>query len=215
MNASIRKRAKDIMKKDIMTMLTGAGIFALINILAIFINTSSVGSIFAGLVTTIAAACSACFYYRAFIRGRGDTYDTYALLTDNFNLSKAINIGFIMWIVEIIVSLLTDLLSVIPLAALIITAVVSYLLRIVWYLFVINPRYQPVDYLKYSAEYMRGHFIEFLIFSLSVAFIPVAIETALSFFVGYYIADIICLPLQAYVNLAMAGYFAHLIPSNW
>ena len=120
-----------------------------------------------------------------------------------------------MWIVETIVSLLSDILSVIPLAALIITAVVSYLLRIVWYLFVINPRYQPVDYLKYSAEYMRGHFMEFLVFSLSVAFIPVAIETALSFIVGIYIANIICLPLEAYVSLAMAGYFAHLIPSNW
>ncbi len=219
MNANIKKRAKDIMKNDLVTMLIGAGIFTLVNTLASAVNTNSIGSIITGLVTTITSACAACFYYRAFIRGRGDTYDTYALLTDSVNLSKAINIGFIMWIVNTIISMLVTALTLIPLigaiAAIVIMAVVSYLLRIVWYLFVVNPRYQPVDYLKYSAEYMKGHFIELLVFSISVTLVPALLEGMLTIFVGYQIAGIICLPLEAYVSLAMAGYFAQLIPSNW
>lgn len=219
MNTQIKQRAKDIMKNDLITMLIGAGIFTLASNAASVINTSTIGSFFAGLISTLVSACSACFYYRAFLRGRGNTYDTYALLTDSVNMSKAINIGFVMWILNTLISMLSTVLMVIPLvgaiAALLIVSLVSYMLRIVWYLFIANPRHQPVDYLKYSAEYMSGNIIEFIIFSISVTFVPMLINTVLSTFIGSQFANIICLPLDAYVNLAMAGYFAKLIPNNW
>ena len=219
MNKQIKQRAKDILKNDLVTILIGAGIFALASTVASIVNTNTIGSIISGLISTLVSACSACFYYRAFLRGRGDTYDTYALLTDSVNLSKAINIGFTMWILNTLISMLSTVLLVIPLvgaiAALLIVTLISYMLRIVWYLFIVNPRYQPVDYLKYSAEYMSGNIIEFIIFSISVTFIPVILESLLAFFIGSQFANIICLPLDAYVSLAMAGYFAHLIPSNW
>ena len=219
MNKQIKQRAKDIMKNDLITMLIGTGIFTLASTAVSAVNTNTIGSVIAGLVSTLVSACSACFYYRAFLRGRGDTYDTYALLTDSVNLSKAINIGFIMWILNTLISMLSTFLLVIPLVgaivAFLIITLISYMLRVVWYLFIVNPRYQPGDYLKYSAEYMSGNIIEFIIFSISVTFVPIMIEAILAAFIGSQFANIICLPLDAYVSLAMAGYFTQLIPSNW
>ena len=115
MNINIKQRAKDIMKADMVTMLMGAGIFAIVNMLVTFLNTNQVGSIFAGFISAISSACAACFFFRAFNRGRGDVYDTYALLTDSVNLAKASTIMVAVWIVETLTGLLTNVLVMIPL----------------------------------------------------------------------------------------------------
>ena len=219
MYPNIKQRAKDIMKTDLVNMLIGSGIFAVVNMLAAILNTNYLGSVISGLLTTLASACAACFYFRAYNRGRGDVYDTYALFTDSVHFSKATALMFAMWIVNTLISMLTTVLAVIPLvgviASLIITIVVTFLLRIVWYLFFANPQYPTGHYLKGSAEYMGGNFVNLLVFSFSVSFVPALIEIAVSMFVGGRIADILCLPLDAYVNLAMAGFFAQLIPDRW
>ena len=219
MNINIKQRAKDIMKADMVTMLMGAGIFAIVNMLVTFLNTNQVGSIFAGFISAISSACAACFFFRAFNRGRGDVYDTYALLTDSVNLAKASTIMVAVWIVETLTGLLTNVLVMIPLlgtiAAMVIIIMVPYLLMIVWYLFVANPQY-PVDYyLKASVKYMSGKFLMYIGFAIALGFVPWLIELALATFLGSAIASVLCLPLEAYISLAMAGYFTQLIPSSW
>ena len=177
------------------------------------------GSIFAGFISALSSACAACFFFRAFNRGRGDVYDTYALLTDSRNLAKASTIMVALWIVETLTGLLANVLAVIPLlgtiAAMVIVIMVPYLLMIVWYLFVANPQYPTSYYLKASAKYLRGYFMIYIGFTLGVNFLPYLIQVLLSVFIGSTFSSILCMPLRAYVNLAMAGFFSSLIPSRW
>ena len=219
MYTNIKQRSKDIMKADMATMLIGTGIFAAVNMLAAYLATGYIGSFLSGLLSTLSSACAACFYFRAYNRGKGDVYDTYALFTDSINLSKALTIMMAMWIINTLLTMAMTALAIIPLvgaiAAMIMAIIVSFLLRIVWYLFVANPQYPTGHYLKGSADYMGGNFVNLLVFSFSVTIVPALIELAVSIFVGSTIANILCLPLEAYISLAMAGYFAQLIPDEW
>lgn len=224
MDINIKQRAKDILKNDMITILSGAGIIGLMNILAESIGTDQIGMIIAGFITALASACAACFYFRAFHRGAGDVFDTYALLTDKNVFSKVTTIMMAMWIVNIVAELLMKAVLIVPIIGKAIVllmmvvvryVILPYLLSIVWYLFVANPQYPTAYYLKASAKYLRGYFMIYIGFTVSVNFLPYLIQVLLSMFIGSTFASILCMPLRAYVNLAMAGFFSSLIPNRW
>ena len=61
MIADIKPRAKEIMKADGLNLTIGAGIFVLIGVLAAQIGGGIISDALSGLITSVCAACSACF----------------------------------------------------------------------------------------------------------------------------------------------------------
>ncbi len=219
MTAQIKQRAKDIMKADTTNMLIGAGIFAVVSLLASAISGGLIGDILSGLITTVAAACSARFYFRAYNRGKADINDTFVLLQDSTHMTKIITIMLAMWVINTIVGIAGTVLMFIPLigifAFLIIVLAVGFLLMIVWFLFVANPEYPTEYYLKGSSKYMGPEIFSYIGFAISVSIVPVLIEVVVSMFVGSTLAGILCIPFDAYINLAVAGFIANIIPDRW
>lgn len=221
MTTDIKQRAKDIVKSDLNNMVIGTGIFALISILASAMGDGIIASAVSGLISSVAAACSACFYFRAFNRGKSDLYDTYALLTDSTHMTKIISIILAMWLVNTLFGIAATFIAFIPfigaLAVFVLILLVGYLLAIVWYLFVANPDYPTDYYLKGSVKYMGagGTLLSFIGFVFIVSFVPALIEGLLAMLVGGAIASVLCIPLDAYVNLAIAGYVSSIIPDAW
>lgn len=219
MNAQIKQRAKDIMKADMTNMLIGAAIFAAVSLVSSALTGGLVGNAVAGLINAVAGACAARFYFRAYNRGKADVNDIFALLKDSANLSKVLTIMVAIWLVNIIIEIICGILVFIPLlgaiAVLVIGLLASLLLRIVWHLFVANPQYPTEYYLKGSSSYMGGQLVAYIVFSFSVAFVPALIEILVSIFVGGTIANILCIPFDAYISLATSGFVATIIPDEW
>lgn len=221
MTVNIKQRAKDIVKNDINTMLIGTGIFALISILASAIGSGIIASVVSSLITSVAAACSAQFYFRAYNRGQGDLTDTYSMLTDSAHMSKTISIILAMWLINTLIGIASVPLALIPIvgaiAVFVIILLAGFLLAIVWYLFVANPEYPTEYYLKGSVKYMGSGatWLSFIGFVIVVSFVPGIINGLLAMFVGDAIASVLCIPLDAYVNLAIAGYVSSIIPDAW
>ena len=219
MTAAIKQRAKDIIKSDISNLMIGAGAFALASILASYLDGGLIGGIISGLISTLVSACSACFYFRAFNRGKSDIYDTYSLLTDSVHFSKVLTIGLAIWVINTLIGIVSTVLAFVPVIGAIVVLIgvllISYLLMIVWYLFVANPEYPTEYYLKGSVKYMGDNLLAYIGFAISVAFVPVLIEMVVSMFVGSAVAGVLCIPFDAYINLAVAGYVSQIIPDAW
>lgn len=219
MTSAIKQRAKDIVKADMTNILVGAGIFTLVSLLRSAVSGGIVGDMLSGFISSVGGACSACFYFRAYNRGHSDINDTYALLTDSLHMRKIVSIVLAMWIINTLVGIASTVIAFIPLigvlAILIITLLVGYLLRIVWFLFVANPEYPTEYYLKGSVEYMGSQLLPYIGFAISVSFVPALIEILVSMFVGGTIAGIMCIPFKAYINLAIAGFVTNIIPDEW
>ena len=219
MTAAIKQRAKDIIKSDISNLMIGAGAFALASILASYLDVGLSGGLIAGLFTTLASAWSACFYFRAFNRGKSDIYDTYSLLTDSVHFSKVLTIGLAIWVINTLIGIVSTVLAFVPVIGAIVVLIgvllISYLLMIVWYLFVANPEYPTEYYLKGSVKYMGDNLLAYIGFAISLAFVPVLIEMVVSMFVGSAVAGVLCIPFDAYINLAVAGYVSQIIPDAW
>ncbi len=219
MTANIKQRAKDIVAADIKTMLIGTGIFTVVSLLASTMGDGIIASALSSLITSVAAACSAQFYFRAYNRGKGELSDTYSMLTDSVHMSKILTIILAMWVINTIVTIASTFLAFIPvigvIALLVIVLAVSYLLMPVWFLFVANPEYPTEYYLKGSVKYMKPKVFSYIGFAFSVAFVPVLIEAMISFFTGETLAGILCIPFEAYINLAVAGFVADIIPDAW
>ena len=60
-----------------------------------------------------------------------------------------------------------------------------------------------------------GTLLSFIGFVFIVSFVPALIEGMLAMLVGDAIASVLCIPLDAYVNLAIAGYVSSIIPDAW
>lgn len=219
MTADIKQRAKDIVTSDIKTMLIGTGIFTIISRLSSTMGDSIISSAISALITSVAAACSARFYFRAYNRGKGDLQDIYSMLTDSAHLSKIMTIMLAMWVINTLVTIASTFLAFIPVigvvALLVIVLAVGYLLMLVWYLFVANPEYPTEYYLKGSSKYMVPEILSYIGFAISVSFVPVLIEMVVSIFLGETLASILCIPLEAYINLAIAGFVSGIIPDSW
>lgn len=219
MTVDIKQRAKDIMKSDMVNMLIGAAIFAVVSIVSASISGGIIGNAIAGLINSVAGACSACFYFRAYNRGKADINDTYSLLKDSANLPKIMTIMLAMWIINTLISLAGNILVFIPLVGIIAWMVLaigaSFLLMIVWYLFVANPDYPTEYYLKGSSKYMGPEFFSYIGFVISVAIGPILIEALVSMILGGTLAGILCIPFDVYINLAIAGFIASIIPDRW
>ncbi len=219
MTAQIKQRAKDIIKNDLTNMLIGAAIFSVVSIVASYLDGGLIGGVISGLITTLASACSACFYFRAFNRGKADIYDTYAMLTDSVHFSKVLTLGLAMWVINTLIGIASTVLAIIPLIGVIIALIgillITYMLMIVWYLFVANPGYPTEYYLKGSVRYMGSNLLGYIGFAISVAFVPVLIEIVVSMFFGSALSSILCIPFDAYISLAIAGYVSSIIPDNW
>ena len=219
MTFDIKQRAKDIMKADLTNMLIGAAVFSVVSIVSSYIDGGVIGSVVSGLISTLASACSACFYFRAFNRGKADIYDTYAILTDSVHFSKVLTLGLAMWVINTLIGIVSAVFAIIPFIGVIIVLIgvllVTYMLMIVWYLFVANPEYSTEYYLKGSVRYMSNHLLSYIGFAISVAFVPVLIEIVVSMFVGNALAGILCIPFDAYISLAIAGFVSSIIPDAW
>ncbi len=219
MNAQIKQRAKDIVKSDMTNILIGTAIFAVASLVASALTGNIIGNALAGLINAVAGACSACFYFRAYNRGNADITDTFALLKDNMHLAKILTIMLAMWLVNTLISIVGSVIVIIPIVGAVVYLVtvmlIGYMLRIVWYLFVANPEYPTEYYLKGSVRYMSNMLAEFFIFSFSVTLGPALIEFLLTMFLGDTIAGILCIPFDAYISLAIAGFVTSIIPDEW
>lgn len=219
MNNQIKQKAKDILKTDYTTILIASIVLSLLNEFASYINNIHSASIVSGIITTTTAACFAQFYFKAFNRGKGQLKDIFLPLTEKANLPKFLIIIVIMCLIDIGVAKLTLMLDVIPIAGVAISLVlvffVTFMLRIVWFLFAANPQRPVGHYFKGSAEYMSSNIIEILVFNFTVTFLPAFIVTLTGTFGGKLAETIVSIPLYAYVNLALAGLYAHIIPNQW
>ena len=219
MNAEIKQRAKDIVKNDLVNMLIGTAILSAASILASHISGGFIAEAVSSLISAVISAGQACFFFRAYNRGSADINDTYALLKDQLHLSKIITIMLAMWVVNTLIGIASTVLAFIPLlgviAVIVIVLLVNYLLIIVWYLFVANPEYPTEYYLKGSVRYMSGNMLSYIGFAISVGFLPALIEVLVAGFVGTTLAAVLCIPFDAYIGLAMAGFIANLIPDSW
>lgn len=219
MNKQIKQQAKDILKADYITILIASTILTAINALASYINTNFSASIVSGLLTTAATACFALFYFKAFNRGKGQLSDIFSPLTDKTNLPKFLIIFVIMYLIDTAIAKLTLMLDAIPIAGVAISLVlvffVTFMLRIVWFLFAANPQRPVSHYFKGSAEYMSSNIIEILVFNFTITFFPAFIVSLTGVFAGELVETIVSIPINAYVNLALAGLYAHIIPNQW
>ena len=219
MIADIKPRAKEIMKADGLNLTIGAGIFVLIDVLAAQIGGGIISDALSGLITSVCAACSACFFFRAYNRGKADINDVYSLLTDSVHMPKMLTIILAMWLIHFILGICSTFMAFIPvlglIAVLVITLIVSFALLVVWYLFVANPDYPTEYYLKGSMKYMKGNYFMYFGFVISVIFVPALIEGAVALVLGNTIASVLCIPFEAYINLCIAGFFSYIIPDHW
>lgn len=219
MNEQIKQTTKDILKADYITLLIASALFSAISRFAGYINTNFSASIVSGVITTAATACFACFYLNAFKRGKGQLNDIFSMFTDKANLPKFLVILVIMCLVDIGIAKLTLMLDIIPVIGISISLVlvffVTFMLRIVWFLFAVNPQYPVRYYFKGSAEYMSSNIISALAFSFTVTFMPLFLISLTGTFAGDLAETIVSIPLKAYVNLAFAGFYAHIIPDEW
>ena len=219
MDKQIKQRAKDIVQSDLPTMLIATSIFTLVSYGASCITGNIVASIVSAFITAVVTACSACFYFRAYNRGHGDVKDIYRILTDKDNIAKIASIMLTMWIIHTLLGVAALFAAVIPLVGLIVilvaTVMVFYLLRMVWFLFIANPQYSVDYYFKGSCTYMGHVIISFFVFTVSVSIVPAIIELLITTLAGATIANLVCIPLNAYVDLALAGYLSSIIPNEW
>lgn len=219
MNKYIKQRAKEIVQNDMPTMLIGTGFFVLISYLTSYITGDIVANVIHGFVATLITACSACFYFRAYNRGHGDLKDIYFILTDKDNYAKIASLMLAMWVINTLVNIASGFAAFIPLIGLvcilIATLIVHYLLRMVWFLFVANTQYPTEYYFKGSSKYMGSQIVAFFVFTISVMFVPAIIEGLLGTVINSSVAEFLCIPLDAYIDLALAGFLSSIIPNEW
>ena len=137
------------------------------------------------------------------------------LTMDKSNLSVVGDIGEVIIDAAMDDGIFKDIPVIGAIVVLIGVLLISYLLMIVWYLFVANPEYPTEYYLKGSVKYMGDNLLAYIGFAISVAFVPVLIEMVVSMFVGSAVAGVLCIPFDAYINLAVAGYVSQIIPDAW
>ena len=237
MNAQIRQRAKQILENNLGTFLIAGFIFACITYIANRFGNNSgytytsgslvaaagkigngVGTIIRGTITAFVSAAQACFYFRAFNRGRPELGDIIHPVSGNETSSAFFRILLSYWIIFIGMVVLTALsIFLIWFLAPVLLALGVIILNLVWYLFAANPYYPTRYYFKAVFRYLGNHIFGYIFFMIGTVLLPalgiglvalIPILGALLVFIGSAI-------LSVYAGLAGAGYINAMIPDEW
>ena len=218
MISKITNKSIDIIKAYLAPVMIAGAIYSVGEVVLAGMSTGIL-AILTGLLGTILTVSSACFYFRAYNRGRADLADTYVLFTYPDVFNKMLSVFFAIWIIDIMGDIAVRLFAFVPFVNFIVAIVVlalQFLLSIAVYLFVANQNYPTAYYLKASVSYLGNNWLGYLGFLILIGIVPAVIQLLVSSILGSLIGSIVAIPLRAFMDLCVAGYVAEkIIPSEW
>lgn len=215
-NDAIKARASNIYTNNFKVLLLGGLMFTALNQFIVFLPQNFIFSLISALLSALVEFGMANFYFSAFINEKADLTDSYSIFKNPKIINKLMSLIIIQWLIIFALSFIamfTILLGTLGIIlTTLITIVVSYYLVYLNYVFLANPNYPINFYFKASVTYIT---LSYIGFAFTILIIPSILSYILQLFLSPLLSELIVLPLNIYVYLAIAGYITCHIPDEW